>query len=181
MNAAAITYPQGRSNPGGVTRILYAFAEDILTFPTTADTETATTLESVIELSGAIVMKTGKQFHDLYCTLEEGQVKSNIVGPRDGKGFENMVELSYPGNDPVFLGFIASVANRQIVLIVKEKNNVLRVIGSLEDPAYLETGEYDGGKKIADGRKTVFSFKDTKATPAPIYTEPLTSLLTPAV
>jgi hypothetical protein len=180
MNAVAITYPQGRFNPAGVTRVLYAFAEDILTFPTLADSETALTFASLVEYDGPIVMKTGKQFFDLYCTLEEGEIKTGMAGPRDGKGFENTLEISFPGNDANFLGYKASLANRQVVFIVKEKNGIVRVVGSLEDPAYMETDDATSGKKIADGRKSIITFKDSKSTPAPIYKTALTSILTPA-
>jgi len=180
MNATPITYPQGRFNPAGITRVLYAFVEDILSFPTLADSETATTFASLVEYDGPIVMKTGKQFHDMYCTLEEGEIKTSMVGPRDGKGFENTMETSFPGNDANFLGYKASLANRQVVFLVKEKNGIIRVLGSLEDPAYFETDDSTSGKKIADGRKSILTFKDSKSTPAPIYTEALTSLLAPA-
>lgn len=180
MNAKNILWPQGRLNQAGTTVFYYAFTEDILTFPTTADPETATDFESIVEMTAAIVMKTAKQFFQMYCTLEEGEVKSNMVGARDSKCFENIAEISFPGNTAEFEGFKAAIANRQIVIIVKEKNGILRVIGSVEDPCYVETAEYTSGKKASDGRKTVMTFKDTKGTPPPIYTQAIASLLTPA-
>lgn len=180
MNAKQIAYPQGRFNPAGLTQVLYAFNEDILTMPTTADSETALDFDSLASYAAPIVMKTGKQFYSIYCTLEEGEIKTTMAGPRDGKGFENMLEISFPGNTPEILGFQASVANRQLVMIVKEKNGVLRVLGSIEDPCYLETLEYTSGKKVADGRASKMTFKDSKPTPAPIYTTPVASLLIPA-
>ena len=181
MNAAAITHPAGRYNPGGTTEHFYAFVDDVLTMPVVADPETATDFASLAVLSTAIVMKTGKQFNKIYCTVEEGEVKTTMVGPRDGKGFENMVEISFPGNTPEILGFQASVANRPCIFIVKEKNGILRVLGGLGDPSYFETLDYSSGKKIADGRANKMTFKDSKATPAPIYTVAMASLLIPAV
>lgn len=181
MNAEAITFPQGRYNPAGITKVWYAFTEDIATFPSLADPETALTYASLVELATAITMKEGKQFFELYCTLEEGEIKSTMVGSRDGKGYENSLEISFPGNDSKFLGFKAASANRTIVFIVKEKNNKLRVLGSLEDPAYVDADESVSGKKIADARRSVLTFKASAATPAPIYTQTMTSLLTPAV
>lgn len=180
MNAAAVTWPQGRFNPAGLTRVLYAFVDDILSFPTLADPETATTYASLVEYEAAIVMKAGKQFNELYCTVEEGELKSTLVGPRDGKGYENMLEISFPGNEPLFLGFKAASANRNLVFIVLEKNKKVRVLGDLGDPAYMESDESTSGKKIADGRKSVLTFKASSATPCPIYKTALASLLAPA-
>ncbi|MGY4385656.1 hypothetical protein ACVWYN_002702 [Pedobacter sp. UYP24] len=179
MNAVAVQWPQGRYNPAGLTKVFYAFVDDILSFPSLADPETATTFASLVEFANPIVMKAGKQFNELYCTVEEGELKSTLVGPRDGKGYENMLEISFPGNESLFLGFKAASANRNIVFAVAEKNKKVRILGSLEDPAYMESDESTSGKKIADGRKSVLTFKASSATPAPIYTTALASILAP--
>jgi len=180
MNAQKISHAPGRYNPAGVKKVYYAFLEDIASFPTLDDPETALTFESLVEYTEAIVMKAGKQFFEYYGTLEESELKCELVGPLDGKGFENSGEWSYPGNDSKALGFMAATANRPAVYLIVEKNNVVRVVGSLEDPAYLQTIANTSGKKIADGRKSVITVKASGATPAPIYTLPLTSLLAPA-
>lgn len=178
MNAKAITWPQGKFNPGGVTKVYYGFREDFLSFPALADPETATTFESLVTYTTAIVMKTGKMLYELYCTVEEGEIKSTLVGPRDGKGYENMLGISFPGSEAEFLGFKAASANRDLIFFVKEKNGKVRVLGTIEDPAYFESDDSTSGKKIADGRASVLQFKNSSATPAPIYTPALTSLLT---
>lgn len=181
MNAAAILWPQGRYNPGGVTKVYYGYQEDFASFPTLGDPETATSLTSLVSYTTAATMKTGKQLFELYCTLEEGELKSKLVGPRDGKGFENMLEISFPGSEAEFLGFKASAANRQLIFFVKEKNGKVRVLGNLEDPAFMEDDDSTSGKKIADGRTSKLTFRASGSTPAPLYTTPLTSLLAPAV
>ena len=179
MNTAAINYAKGRYNPAGTTLIYYLLPEDVDTFPVPADPATATTFDSLVELATAIVMKEGKQMFPIYCTLEEGELKSTLQGPRDGKGYENMMSLSFPGNDSIFLGWQSYFANRDVIFVVKEKNGKVRVLGSLEDPAYMDTAEGTSGKKVADGRATVLTFKATGSTPPPVYTQALTSLLTP--
>lgn len=178
MNAQAITFPQGNYNPAGVSEIYYGFKEDFASFPLLPEPDTAETYASLVEYPSAIVMLPTKRIWPLYCTLEEGQIKSTLVGPRDGKGYDNMIELSFPGNEAEFLGFQATAANRELIFFVKEKNRKVRVLGDLENPAYMETAEGDSGKKISDGRKTVLTFKSSSGTPAPLYTIPLTSLLT---
>lgn len=179
MNAANIVWPQGRYNPGGVSRVVYAFVEDIASFPTLADPETATTFESLVLYANPIVMKTGKSFKELYCTLEEGEVKSEMVGPRDGKSRENSIEISFPGSEAEFLGFKAACSNRQMIFGVLEKNRKVRIVGTLDDPAFLETDSETSGKKNADGRKTMLMFKAAAATSAPIYHLGIDTLLVP--
>lgn len=181
MNASAVIYQRGKYNPAGLTEVYYAFKKDIATFPTLDLPETVgATFSSLVTYDTAITMATGKKFEKLYCTLEEGEIKSTVAGPRDGKGKENMLEISFPGNEADYLGFEAIALNEEFVFIVKEKNGVLRVLGSLEDPAYLDSGDATSGKKVADGRKNVLTFKATGATAAPIYGVALASLLTPA-
>lgn len=183
MNAVDILYPQGRYNPAGLTRVLFAFTEDIATFPVMPDTETATTFAELVEITTPITMVTGKKFNELYCTLEEGELKSKQVGPRDGKGKENELEISFPGNEAEFLGFEAQCANRTLVFLVLEKNGKWRVLGSDIDPAYLEVSDNTSGKKIADGRSTKLTFKASGPTAPMIYkpTGGVASLLVAAV
>lgn len=178
LNAKNIMYPQGRLNPGGIAGfILYAFDEDIDSYPAalTADTETALTFDALgsIPVADPFVMKAGKYFHKIYCTLEMGEVKFGMVGVRDSKSFENTVEISFPGNEAEMLGFIAAAANRRMAVIVPEQNGKSRVIGHPNFPAQLDTAEGTSGKAVADGRATVITIKAAAGTPAPIYLAPV--------
>lgn len=181
MNAKPILFPQGISNPGGTTEVLYQFAENFATFPSVPDFATATDFEVLAKLATLPTLKTGEKLEKLYCTVEEGEIKSTMVGERDGKGFENEASIFFPGNTPEFYGFLAATANRQIIFFIKEKNGVWRVLGSLEDPAYVDTSESTSGKKIADRRGTTVAFKASGPTAAPILGVAITPLLTAAV
>jgi len=180
MNASAINYTKGIYNPAGVVQVLYAFPEDVATFPTLADPATATTLSSLIEYADPIIMKTGKQFFPLYSTLETAELTTALTGSRDGKGRENSLKISYPGNDSNFLGFEAYVTNRDVIFLVKEKNGKWRVLGSLEDPAYLDVDAGTSGAKISDSRKTELTFKAPAETSCPVYISDVGDLLAPA-
>lgn len=180
MTTTSVPYPKGLYNPAGITEVYFCYPEDVSVFPALADPASATTLSSLVTYSDDIVMKTGKQFFQVYCTLETGQVKSTLVGSRDGKGYETSVEISFPGNDPVFLGFKAYGANRDFILLVKEKNGKVRVIGDLDNTAIIDSDEEMSGQKIADARKSTLTFKASGPTPAPIYAGDLDSLLVAA-
>lgn len=183
LNAKNITWPQGRENPGGIgSMIYYAFEEDILSWPAAAtpDTETATTFAMLgeIPIGDPFVFKTGKCFFELYCTLEEGEVKHAMVGPRDSKGFENSVDISFPGSDAELIGFLAAAANRRIVCLVPEMNGKVRLIGHPRFPAQIDTNEGTSGKKVADGRANKITIKASAGTPPQVYLAPIP--LTPA-
>lgn len=178
LNAKNILYPQGKLNPGGIAGyIYYAFEEDILTFPAalTPDTETAITFGELvtIPIADPFVMKPGKYFHKLYCTIETGEVKSSMVGPVDSRSFVNSVTISHPGNEAEFLGFLAAGANRRLATIVPEQNGKIRVIAHPTFPAMFDTAEGSSGKKTEDGRVTELTIKASAGTPAPIYLAPI--------
>jgi len=184
LNAKDILYPQGRFNPGGIQgEIYYAFEDDIESWPAALqiiDTETATDFEDLTTIPAAdpFVFKSGKSFKKLYCTLETGEIKYSLIGPRDSKAFTNSIEVSYPSNDETIIGFLASSANRRLVFIVKEQNGRAKVLGTPQFPAQLETVEGTSGKLIEDGNVSVQTYLSKSPIPAPIYKAPI--LLEPA-
>lgn len=180
MNAVDITYPVGSYNAGGISQVVWAFAEDIAAFPVLdMPGDADATLETLVKTSTPVVMKAGKSFKKLYCTPETGELRSSPVGERDGKGFENFLEIGFPGNTPEFLGFMALVANSPVVFGVLEKNKTVRLLGSPQDPAGLDTGDGTSGKAIADARRTSPVFKASGNTPPPIYHLGIETLLVP--
>lgn len=178
INAKNILYPQGKLNPGGTAgHIFWAYDEDIESYPEALDVDTETALSfdvlATVPVDDPFVMKTGKFFHKLYCTLETGEVKFSMVGPRDSKSFENIGELSFPGNEAEFYGFLAATANRKIAAVFLEQNGKHRVIAHPRFPAQVDTAEGTSGKLVADGRATVVTIKAASGTPAPIYLAPI--------
>jgi len=170
MNVKDIKWTPGRRNAAGTTRVLWALLDDIQSIAPLADPETADIdFEDLIEMTSAIVMKTGKKFQELYCTLETGELKSKLQGPRDGKGRENTMEISFPGNEAAFLGFDAYTDNLPLVFLVLEKNGKWRLLGDLNNPAMKDDSDGTSGKAITDGRATKLVFKASQETAPPIY------------
>lgn len=179
LNAKDILYPQGRFNPGGIQgEVYYAFEEDIESWPAALqniDTETAVEFADLttIPTTDPFVFKEGKSFKKLYVTLETGELKYSLIGPRDSKAFSNSMEISYPSNDAEVIGFIASSANRRMVFIVKEQNGRAKVLGTPQFPAQLETVEGTTGKLIEDGNVAVQTYLSKSPIPAPVYKAPI--------
>lgn len=179
LNAKDIIFAQGQYNPGGIEgEVYYAFTEDIVKWPTaliSIDTETATDFEDLVTVpaADAFEFKPGKSFKRLYVTLETGELKYSLIGPRDGKSFSNSMEVSYPKNSKMIIGFISSSANRRMVFIVREQNGVAKVLGTKQFPAQLETVEGTTGKLIEDGNVVVQTYLSKSPIPAAVYEPPI--------
>ncbi len=179
LNAKNITYAQGAFNPGGVQgRVFYAFEEDIVKWPDALRTiDTATAIEfselATIPADDPFEFKAGKSFKEIYVTLETGELKYSLIGPRDSKAFQNSMEISFPSNSQEIIGFIAATANRRLVFLVPEQNNRVKVLGTPQFPAQLETVEGTSGKLIEDGNVAVQTYLSKSPIPAPVYLPPI--------
>jgi len=177
INAANVRKVTGKSMGGTAGAFYYAFLEDILSWPVqlTPAAVAATDFADLVTvpIGDPFIMNTGKQFFQVDCILEEGEVKHTQIGPRDCAAFENMYDNVYPGNDAAYLGFNALLANKDVVVIAEELNGVLRVIGFPNFPARLDKSTGTGGKKVADGRKNTLSFVSRGEIPPPVYLAPV--------
>jgi|GEM_PF-552605 hypothetical protein len=179
LNAKDILFQQGVFNPGGIAgEVYYAFTDDIESWPaalTNIDTENAIEMEDLVTIKAAddFKFKAGKSFKRLYVTLETGELKYSLIGVRDGKGFQNSMEISYPKNDALILGFIASVANRRLVFIAIEQNGTAKVLGTKQFPAQIDTAEGGSGKLFEDPNAAVKTFISKSPIPPAIYEPPI--------
>ena len=149
---------------GIVGEIFWAPVEDIATFP-------------VLSAAGAgdttaddIVMGAGKKFLRLYHTDETGKLDANMIGERDGKAAEAMLEWFYPGASAKLIEQKRQMQNTPGVFICKDTDGNYRILGVVnldptgtvctgDIPAYMESGNSTSGAKRADRRGTTFQVK----------------------
>jgi hypothetical protein len=155
------------NDAGLASKHYYARVEDILTFP--VPPANPTSFAQKVTVASDFVMKTGKSFKSFYCTLEKGELKGELQGPRDGKSWINMGDFFHPGNEPSVLGFMETIKNEDVVLLVKELNGQVRIMGAPNVPANLETATGTTGKATADERGFTFTIKSINGI-APVYT-----------
>lgn len=129
----------------------------------------------------AITNTTGNKFFRIYMTDETGKIESKVVGERDGKAFETIFSMKFPGDDAAVAMFLRDWANTPSVLIVKDaKTGLFKLIGvsnldkastvlSLTIPAYFDAGDLSSGAKRADSRGVNLSWKFTCAHPPITY------------
>lgn len=175
-----LAWASGQDNTGGLTEDwYYAYAEDILTWPTYSDKATATTPEELMNYVGNFVMKTGKRFFNGYLTMGTGEVKWDGQGPTDCKSSKHSFELSHPGASAKSLGFIDLVKNANLVIIGLDRDGFRRVVGSEKMSAKFDSDAGTSGKSGEDYKGDVITFISELQSPPKFY--PGTIPLTPAV
>lgn len=175
-----IEYASGQDNTGGLTQEFYfALAEDILTWPTYSTKAAAATYDELMVYTGIFVMKTTKRFFKGYFTLNTGEVKWDSIGPIDGKSFKHTFELSRPSADAKSLAWLDLNKNANLVIIARDKDGEIRVVGSEFMSAKLESSAGTTGKSGEDLKGDVITFFSELESPPKFY--PGAIPLTPAV
>ena len=153
------TYTSGQDNTGGLTqKWYYAFAEDILTWPTYVPKATATTPEELMVYADNFIMKPGKRFFEGYLTWNTGELKWDAQGPMDGKSSKHSFEASQPSASAKVLAFIDIVKNANLVIICLDKDGDYRVLGSEFLSAKYDTDAGTTGKTGEDYKGDVVTF-----------------------
>lgn len=167
------------ANMGSIAQYIYfGKYEDVATWPTRP--VNPTTIDANGTLTGELVMKATKQMFPLYLTDDTGEFKIEMVGETDGKSYVLRVSLFHPGLQSKILGFLNYAKNENLVIIARDNDEQLYLLGDEVRPAIF-TGSPDGagtGKETA-GRRGVsmeFSFKT-----ANMYVYTGSVPLTPAV
>lgn len=169
----------GVKNVGGMVPELYvADIDDILTWPTKA--ASPTTPADKINYTGAFVMKSTKKFVKIESELGYSEIKWESAGPRKGKGFKHTAEMFVPENSASNLGVLSLLADKDVIVIGKDRTGTFRVVGSQLLPAVLDSAPGTTGKKMEDdpGAGTTITFSTEDNDPPAIYTGEIP--LTPA-
>lgn len=173
MDTQDLTHLAGSDNTPGIQQtIYYALLEDIqlLPPPDVDDSAAVTgTFADLVTITADIVMKPGKQFHSMYVTLEEGELKHEGQGETDSMSYKNTLDFAHPGSKPEILGFAQWVKNNNIVWLVPEVDGQVRLLGNRAYPAKLASAPGGTDKKSAGAKKTTFTFHSSRKGPAPIF------------
>lgn len=170
MDLLDLARTSGVKNVGGMYPELYvADIDDIETWPTKA--ASPTTPADKINYTGAFVMKSTKKFLKIESELGYSEVKWEAAGPRKGKGWKHTAEMFVPENSASNLGVISLLADKDVVVIGKDRTGVLRVVGTALLPAVLDTAPGTTSKKMEDdpGAGTTITFTTEDNDPPAIY------------
>lgn len=155
-----LLFAEGTKNMGGMAGFIYAMlASDIAAIEYGPDGITVLSID----------LKEGKKAAKIYMTMDTGEIKDTEVGERDGGSFETSLEWFTPDISPTLLKAKTMLNNGGFVFVAMDAQKVVRMVGSVDYPAYREPGEIGTGKDPKGRRGATFKFKSASSTPAPIY------------
>lgn len=156
-NSFDMSWADGSDNTPGIAQNVYhAFLKDIAVLPRAVVTDplqsAAYDIKDLVTVNDNIIMKPDKRMTKLYCTLEEGELKSSLQGLRDGKSFKQELNTYFPGSQQEFHGFVSLLKNSASIFIVPDLDGNKYIFGSACYPANLINFEWTTSKK-SDERK----------------------------
>lgn len=166
-NISVLTAADCPSNPAGVKGTLYLVpAKEFASWPaylaTTGAGDTVT-LDGNFSFTGA---GTGKGYWRAFpCLLEKGEVSYTAVGGKGSKSLDVLGRGYVLGVDATQLEWFKNMFNAPMVGLWVDKKGVMHVVGSKDDPAYLEEGVGTTGVAATDERGISFSIKANAASP----------------
>lgn len=157
--------------PGVQQNLYYARMADIKTLPKPVldDSSGDGSFANLVTISADIIMKPGKKFHKLYCTIETGKLDGNLVGEFDGKSFNNELSFVHPGNKPEVLGFAQWAKNSNLVFLAADQDGQVRLLGHEGYPAKMMDAPTTTGDTPESRKQAQFTFKSNRKGPAPIF------------
>lgn len=124
-----------------------------------------------VTLSTKIPFLAGKGWKRIYSTPDELELRQEVVGELDGKGFEIFLEIFHPGMSTEISEFLAKHANGNFYLLIEEcAADAKYLVGSPCSQAKIDTAPFTSGKKVADRKGTVLTFKCESPYPIAKYT-----------
>ena len=121
-NFSDLNWSNGIANIAGLQATHYfAPISEFSNFPEpiAADMDSASALTDIVTLESTtgFTFNTGGFFRKLYATLEEGEIKDDSQGPRDGKSYKHSASVIYPGTKAEALAFAAAVNNANMCFV----------------------------------------------------------------
>lgn len=105
-------------------------------------------------------------FRSFPMLLEKGSVTKKAVGGIGSKSIEITATFYIKGADSVHLEWLRYSLNIPSVYLITDKNGVVHVLGSKDDPAYLQEAEQSTGTAATDERGTLYTIRFVTANPA---------------
>lgn len=128
-----LLFTQGQDNLAGIIgELAIVPVADIDTLPALA---AATSLN----ITGDIVLDSGKAWKRLYMTDETGMVETKPLGEVDGKGAETIIKCRYPKYGRALIDWIRSVQNTPCLLSYKLAADGKRYVVGLTQPDISST------------------------------------------
>lgn len=119
----------------------------------------------------AFTVATGKGFAKLYCTKDLGELKYAVQGSGVGsRSMKATLEVFHPSFKRKILGFLGTMINQDLILVVVLNNGEIHLLGDLERGAEIADGvEATSGKAVTDQNGATLQFEWDTPMPQVFY------------
>jgi hypothetical protein len=109
----------------------------------------------------AFTAATGKGFMKLYCTKDLGELKYAVQGAGVGsRSMKATLEVFHPNFKRKILGFLGTMINQEMIIVVVLNNGDKHLLGDLERGAQIADGvEATSGKAVTDQNGATLQFE----------------------
>lgn len=171
----------GRPNPcannmSGVNAIFLTLKKDVAKINATAQSVINTladrvTIGSATMNAKAIESKAGKGFVSIFSAKDMGELKYATQGTISGcKSQKATLEIFHPGMKKQLLGFIATVMNEEMIVVVRLNNDEYHLLGNEHHGVEIADGtEVTSGKAVTDNNGSTITFNFDTPVPQVFY------------
>lgn len=166
----------GDNDPGVKQTVYVSRLSDILTFPTVV--AVPTTYAERVTITADVVFQLGKCWKKLQLTVRKSFLDGASAGERQSKGAINSFEGYIAKVTAELMGWVEEHKNDDLVFCIPMLDGTVRLLGSEDLPATIETWEAKGGADVNDPKYMMFK-AEAVGRIAPFYEGDIS--LTPAV
>lgn len=163
------------NNMPGVQRLLFIPRKDAESINALLAAEPDSYGERVVIGSAAlgeraISVKSGKEFGEIYCADQLGELVYTPQGQKGSRSLKAELEVYHPGFKKTMLGFLASGINTEFVLVVQLTNDDWHLIGDTRRGAVLtDSTKATSGKAYTDANGAECHFECSTQAPRVFY------------
>jgi len=155
-------------NMGGVQHTGYiALADDIDTWPTIPSSSTS--MDSIQQLTGSLVMKSGKTFFPFKMEVDKCSISSEDVGNKGGICQKYILKFFRGDMAARIRGFVRATNNQELVFVIPDAQGRMNWMGSQAYPMRKVSGGSAGSGEGPEGESgATMSFESYGNGPIPI-------------
>lgn len=145
------------NNMPGVQRLLFIPRKDVESINAVAANVPTTYGESVIigspaMVQKAITVKSGKEFAEIFCADELGELVYTPQGQHGSRSLKAELEIFHPGFKKQLLGYMSVTMNREYILVVGLSNGEWHLLGDIRRGTRMaDNSKATSGKAVTDG------------------------------
>ncbi len=149
--------------------VYFAALSDFASIAKVPKKSEAASLTALGTIAEAHTFKEGRGFHKLYIKPDTGLVDGAQAGEKGGLSIANNFGGTLPNTGARTGGWIRKYLNVPGIVLVRERTDLVKQIGSELSPAYMSEVTPTGGQKPGDSVGVTIKITDSSGSIAPVY------------